>query len=232
MTPAPALLVFDVNETLLDLEALSPFFQRMFGSPGVMREWFAQLVLYSEALTLAGAYAPFSEIGGAALRMIASIRSVEVGNEDLEELKETVAALPAHSDALESLAELKDAGFRLFTLTNNPAKTAARQLETAGLSQFFERQFSVEDVGRFKPAPETYRSVAEALQAPCEDLWLVACHAWDTLGAGAAGWASALILRDGNAPLGVGPQPTLVVKDLRLLSAALLTRYARSARGA
>jgi 2-haloacid dehalogenase len=54
MVKRPA-LVFDVNETLLDLETLTPHFARIFGDGGVMREWFAQLILYSEALTLAGA---------------------------------------------------------------------------------------------------------------------------------------------------------------------------------
>ena len=45
-------LVFDVNETLLDIDVLNPIFDRIFGVPGRMREWFAQLILYSEAITL------------------------------------------------------------------------------------------------------------------------------------------------------------------------------------
>ena len=45
------LLVFDVNETLLDLDALAPHFKRMFGEGAALREWFAQLILYSEAIT-------------------------------------------------------------------------------------------------------------------------------------------------------------------------------------
>jgi hypothetical protein len=37
---APSVCVFDVNETLLDIEFLSPLFQRLFGDPKVVREWF------------------------------------------------------------------------------------------------------------------------------------------------------------------------------------------------
>ena len=59
------LLVFDVNETLLDIEALAPHFQRIYGDAGVLREWFAQLILYSEAITLTGNYVPFGELAGA-----------------------------------------------------------------------------------------------------------------------------------------------------------------------
>ncbi|MEA2131901.1 MAG: 2-haloacid dehalogenase [Solirubrobacteraceae bacterium] len=59
------IIVFDVNETLLNLETLCPTFERIFNDPAAMRLWFADLILYSEALTLAGVYVPFTDIGGA-----------------------------------------------------------------------------------------------------------------------------------------------------------------------
>jgi hypothetical protein len=34
---APTLIVFDVNETLLDLETMEPTFQRIFGDKSAMR---------------------------------------------------------------------------------------------------------------------------------------------------------------------------------------------------
>jgi hypothetical protein len=42
-------IVFDVNETLLDLSTLSPIFERVFGNPLALQLWFANLILYSEA---------------------------------------------------------------------------------------------------------------------------------------------------------------------------------------
>jgi 2-haloacid dehalogenase len=75
---AVPLLVFDVNETLLDLEALAPHFERMFGDGGSLREWFAQVILYSEAITLSDNYVPFGELGGAVLRMLARTRGVKI----------------------------------------------------------------------------------------------------------------------------------------------------------
>jgi 2-haloacid dehalogenase len=53
------LIVFDVNETLLDLETMAPTFERIFGEKGAMRPWFANLFLYSAALTVAGCYVPY-----------------------------------------------------------------------------------------------------------------------------------------------------------------------------
>jgi 2-haloacid dehalogenase len=137
------LLVFDVNETLLDLDALAPHFERMFGDRGILREWFAQLILYSEAITLSDNYAPFGELGAAVLNMLAVSRGVRIGEEDIQALQEAVATMPPEVPG--ALARLRKAGFRLFTLTNNPKATCARQIERAGMSRPFEGQFSVDD---------------------------------------------------------------------------------------
>jgi 2-haloacid dehalogenase len=95
---APKVLIFDVNETLLDINSLEPLFSRLFGDKHVLREWFAQLVLYSQALTLANLYATYSQIGVGALRMIAKTSNVAVGESDAEELRSRMRDLPAHSE--------------------------------------------------------------------------------------------------------------------------------------
>ena len=56
--PALPLIVFDVNETLLDLQTMEPTFERIFGDRADMRLWFVNLILYSAALTVAGCYVP------------------------------------------------------------------------------------------------------------------------------------------------------------------------------
>jgi len=90
----------------------------------------------------------------------------------------------------------------------------------------FERRFSVDEtVRRHKPAPEAYHSVAAALAVSPGDICLIASHVWDTIGAGGAGWQAALILREGNAPLGVGPQPDYIGKDLVAIADQLTERY-------
>ena len=92
------ILVFDINETLLDLDGLRPVFARAFGDGEVMRAWFAQLVLYSEALTLAGDYADFGALGAAVLRMEGVVRGREVSEADVQALKAAVAAMPPHPE--------------------------------------------------------------------------------------------------------------------------------------
>ncbi|MDH2347851.1 hypothetical protein [Bradyrhizobium sp. SSUT77] len=57
------LIVFDVNETLLDLQAMEPTFARNFGDKDAMRLWFANFILYSSALTVAGCYVDVLGVG-------------------------------------------------------------------------------------------------------------------------------------------------------------------------
>ena len=56
----PSVLVFDVNETLIDIDSLEPHFERMFGDRRVLREWFGQLVMYSVTSLTAEAASFFS----------------------------------------------------------------------------------------------------------------------------------------------------------------------------
>lgn len=208
------ILVFDVNETLLDIEVLHPFFARVFGDATAMRQWFAELILYSQALSLSGNYTGFGTLAVAVLRMVAEIRNVVLTPADVDEFAATMSALPPHREVPEALAQLADAGFRMVTLTNSASEAGKSVLDNAGLSHYFDRQFSVDEVRRFKPGREVYAHVASALAVEPERLRLIAAHTWDTLGAIAAGYAAALVTRPGNAPLPVGEQPDIVASDL------------------
>ena len=228
--PGQPVIVFDVNETLLNLDALRPTFDRIFDDPAAMRLWFADLILYSEALTLAGVYVPFTDIGGAVLRMLAATRDITISDADAAELTNRFATMPAHPEVPAALHRLREHGFRLFTLTDNTLEISGRQLRRAGVIDVFERRFSVDEtVRRHKPAPEAYHSVAAALEVDPGDICLIASHVWDTIGAVAAGWQAALILREGNAPLDVGPQPNYVGKDLDMIADQLIERYPAAA---
>ena len=72
-------IVFDCNESILDLATVTPVFQRLFGEPGAMRLWFRELITYSQALTIANVYVPFTDIGGAVLEKIAAPRQNHSG---------------------------------------------------------------------------------------------------------------------------------------------------------
>lgn len=227
---SPSIIVFDVNETLLDITTLEPLFDRVFGDRAVLREWFAQLILYSQTMTLSGLYTPFGVLGVGSLRMLASIHGLALADSDIDELKERMNTMPAHSDAVPALTRLRDAGFRLVTLTNSASASSPTPLERAGLGGFFERSFSIEAVRKFKPARETYRLVAAELAVDTTDLCLVACHLWDTIGAQAAGCRGALVTRPHNAilPAAGVPIPDLSAADLTDLADQIVRHWQAS----
>ena len=219
------LIVFDVNETLLDLETMAPIFERIFGDRLAVRLWFDDLIIYSEALTLANVYIPFTDIGAAALKMLADTRGIHVTEEDKRQLTENFSSMPPHKEVPGALRRLREAGFRLFALTDNLLEVQGRQLERGGIIDLFERRFSADGVRRHKPAPEAYAYAARELGAAPSDMFMIACHTWDTIGAKAAGWGAALIRRPGNDVLGVGPQPDFVGDNLDEIADELIRRH-------
>jgi 2-haloacid dehalogenase len=210
----PGILVFDVNETLLDLRALASDFEAVFGDAGVLDEWFHQVIQYAMALTLAGEYRPFAEIALAAMQMIADAEGVDLSDDQARRVAGKIRTLPPHPEVPGALAFLKDAGFRMVALTNNPTAVVNAQMANADLQRFFERNFSVETVQRFKPAPEPYRMVAEELGVAPQQLWMVAAHAWDIGGAAQVGYRTAFVARPGKAPYPLFPVPTVLGNTL------------------
>jgi 2-haloacid dehalogenase len=221
-------IVFDCNETILDLTTVTPVFQRIFNDPSAMRLWFQELITYSQALTIADVYVPFTDIGGAVLDKIAAARGVQITLADRDELTDRFATMPPYPDVPQGLRRLRAAEFHLFTLTDNTAAISGRQLTHGGIVDFFDRRFSVDDTAkRHKPAPEAYAEVTQALGAPPSEMCLVACHTWDTIGAQAAGWQAGLIKRVNNDVLDTAAQPEYVGNDLNAIADQIIAQNGR-----
>jgi 2-haloacid dehalogenase len=207
--------VFDVNETLLDLSALAPDFEAVFGDATVLNEWFNQVILHAMGLTLANAYRPFGEVALGALQMIADAEGVELSDEEARRIAGGIRTLPPHPEVAGALRLLKEADFRLVTLTNSPMAVVDVQMASAGLQPFFERNFSVDTVRRFKPAPEPYRMVAEELSVAPNEMYMIAAHDWDIGGAAQVGYRTAFVARPGKAPYPLFPKPDVIGNNLR-----------------
>src|SRR5271168_246020 len=212
-------------KTLLDLQTMESIFERIFGEREAMRLWFANFIMYSAALTVAGCYVPSTDIGAAVMKMLADTRGIKIDDKDKKELTDKFSTMPPHREVPAALAKLRDAGFRLFTLTDNLLEVQTRQLEHGGIVGFFERRFSADGVKHHKPSRQAYAYVERELGVDPSQLCLIACHTWDTLGAVAAGWKAALIKRVGNDVLGVGPQPQIVGADLDDVADQLIAQH-------
>jgi len=58
-----------------------------------MRLSFANLILYSAALTVAGRYVPFTDIGSAVMKMLADTHGIKIGDKDKKELTDVADQL-------------------------------------------------------------------------------------------------------------------------------------------
>ena len=189
MTAPPSVLVFDVNETLIDIDAMAPLFEQIFGDARAMREWFGQLVMYSMTTALSGCYVDFFTLGQGMLRMLGEIHGTRITDADLRPHQaghvDDAGAPRCRRRAQPCCATT---AFGSSTLTNSPPNPGgASPLESAGLGGYFERQFSVDACRTYKPARDVYDYVCRELQVSPADCMMVAAHVWDTIGAQSAG---------------------------------------------
>ena len=218
----PLVLLFDVNETLLDLAPLEESIDEVLLESGASRLWFTTLLQYSLVLTVGGKYDTFANVGAATLMMLASNRKVVLTLEQAQHVLKPMLKLAPHHDVLDGLTRLKRAGFRMASLSNSSVSACKSQLEHAGLASMFERQLSVESVAKYKPHREVYQWAAREMQVSEQNCMLVAAHAWDVAGAAWAGMQTAFIERKGNQPFSLALPPGVCASDLHNLADQLV----------
>ncbi len=206
--------VFDVNETLLDLRALDPHFERVFGDASVRQQWFGQFIQSALVSIATNSYTQFGAIGSAAFDMVAARRGIAVSEEDKNTILQAITSLPPHPEVKQSLAKLKDAGFTIAALTNSTQAVVEKQLANAGLAGYFDKVCSADSVQRLKPAKEPYEMIANQFGVPTSEIRLIAAHAWDVAGAQRAGCAAAFIARPGMVLDPLAEKPDIIGKDL------------------
>ena len=207
-------LVFDVNETLLDLSPLDPVFDDLFGQPGLRPVWFARMLHWSTVTTLTGEFMDFGVLAGHCLDHLATEKGVSLADAQRQRVFDTIATLAPHPEVVDALASLREAGFSLTALTNSGQSTVDAQFDNAGLTTYFDHVLSVDSARCYKPHPDAYQVAMNALEAPAHRLRLVACHDWDVTGALRAGLKAAFVARGGASINPAGDTPDIIGDDL------------------
>lgn len=222
----PDVLVFDVNETLLDMQALAPWFESLLGDAKLQKEWFLQVLQYSLTSTIAGPYQDFTAISEAVLDMVAESHGRQLTSAAKQSFKNLVLHLPAHSDVVPALDRLREAGFSMATLTNSAPKTLNQQLANSGIADFFTHKLSVDAARKFKPAAEAYQLAVDAFGVETGTIRLVAAHAWDVAGAMRTGMKGAFVARSGRSFYPLAPKPDIMGPDLKVVAEAIIGKSA------
>lgn len=192
MATRPQVIALDVIETLFPLE---PVRQRLVaaGQPGhVLDVWFSRLLRDSFAIVASGGYQPFADVAKSSLR---STVGGALDDDAVGAVLAGFAELDPHPDVAPAVRLAHDAGVRLVTLTNGSAQNTSRLLARAGVEDAIEQVLSVDDIKRWKPAPDVYLHAAASTGVRPDQVALVAAHAWDTHGAHEAGLTTGWVSR-------------------------------------
>ncbi|SCA56522.1 Haloacid dehalogenase, type II [Candidatus Terasakiella magnetica] len=208
-------ILFDINETVLDLSSLKPKFETAFGDGSVISTWFASLLHTSTVCSLTNVETGFAALAGIALDNIAARRGMTLSEEQRSDILGGFASLQPHDDIIPALSALRSKGYRTVAFSNSSKDLITNQIKNAGLNDYFDRIISIEETGSFKPDAKVYVYGAAKLGRAVEDLRLVATHDWDTHGAMNAGLQAGYIDRTGAAYHPLFRRPDVYGTDMR-----------------
>ena len=221
----PKILVFDVNETLSDMAPMAGRFEEVGATAADARLWFTALLRDGFALTAAGGWESFTEVGRVALHPVLAGRTLNRTHEAAaDHIIAGVAELPLHPDVAPGLRRLHAVGYPLVTLTNGSVATSSALLTRAGVAELFTRMLSVNEPRVWKPGRAAYYYAAEVCEVAPADMMLVAVHPWDIDGAARAGLSTAWINRGTADYPGYLAPPTEIAAGMGELAALLESR--------
>ncbi|MGO4817665.1 haloacid dehalogenase type II [Flavobacterium sp. W22_SRS_FP1] len=218
-------IVFDVNETLLDMAPLKTNINTLLEEPQAFRIWFGMVLHYSLVDNCTDQYHDFSNIAGAVLKMTAASLNKTVSDEDMKKALSAIKTLKAYPDVEKGLTLLQDKGFRLATLTNSPEYALKEQLTNSNLTNHFELALSIDAIKKYKPTAETYVWAAEKLSVKPEEMIMIAAHGWDLAGAANAGLATGFIAREGQSLYTLSKGPDYEASDILAMAEKLVAAY-------
>ena len=221
-------VMFDQYGTVVDMqggltEFVTPFLERKGwrGKPGSFVTWWRRTHFENSMIDalLHREHTPYREIGHAAVAYTLERAGIEFEEDDVRSLVSAIERLKPFPDVPEALARLQKT-YRIVVLSNGDAdmlETAKRFHRIA-----FDAIISVAEANAFKPHVATYRKAAEIVGVRMDEVLFVANHAFDCIGAKAAGMHTAFIDRR-KRPFGRTPhQPDLTLPDMKSLADAML----------
>lgn len=216
----PITLAFDVYGTLINTQGVVSTLHGLIGNQAeeFSRIWRDKQLEYSFRRGLMQNYEKFSICTSNALDFTCSILKISLTNEQKENLLKCYRTLPAFSDVVDGLKQLKSSGFRIYAFSNGSSDAVEELLVAAGIRNYFIGVVSVDDIKSFKPNPAVYSYFLRKSGSSSNDTWLISSNPFDVIGAISAGIKSAWVQRSEDAvfdPWGI--KPTIVVNNLNKL---------------
>ena len=220
-------LMFDQYGTVVDMqggltEMVTPFLagKGWQGDPHRFVTWWRRTHFEDsmiDALCDRG-HTSYREIGQRAVAQVMRRAGIDFTADEVRWLVSRIERLQPFPDVLAALGRLQRR-YRLAILSNGDRDMLEAAQPHIGFE--FDAVISVEAAGYFKPHRATYAKACEMLGVDPAGVLFVANHAFDCIGAKAAGMRTAFIDRR-RRPFGESPhQPDLIVEDFAALARAL-----------
>ena len=213
-TDTKKLIVFDVYETLLDLQSIRKKINSLLDSKRGYMHWLDLMTQFCLVDNVTGTFHNFLTIAEATLTMAGKDLGKEINREDADKIIHQLGHLPVNEGASENLSRLRDAGFRLAAITNTPTDVIRGRMERTGLVSYFEKVFCADEIRKYKPATEVYDWVIKKLSVPKNQALYVSAHGWDIMGAMQAGLDTVYLEQAELLYYPIAKKPTYRFKNL------------------
>lgn len=225
-------LMFDFYGTVVDMQgglttAITPYLEskNYTAQPaGRLVTWWRRTHFENSMIDglLGREHISYREIGRQAVDYTLTRAGIDHTMDEVRELVAQIERLAPFPDVVEALTALHDAGLKLVILSNGDPDMLEAGVEFSGTGHLWTRVVSVAEAGAFKPHHDTYATGASAVDLDPSEVLFVANHAFDCVGAKAAGMHTAFVDRR-KRPFGNEYYPPdLVVDDFTHLAEEIL----------
>lgn len=218
----PKVVAFDIIETTFRIEPLDQRLTALGLPGGSYRRLYAEGLRDAFALACTDRYEPFMSVLKANLAGLLAEHGLEASDTRMTDALAVMRELPPHPDAAEAYRALRDAGIRVFALSNGATSSTKSLLEGAGMADLVEEVLSVEGVKLSKPRREVYAYAVQTAKMKPAECMLVACHPWDVAGARAAGLLGGYVARERPFPTSIMDTPEVEGRTLSDVAQAIL----------
>ena len=226
-------VMFDFYGTVVDMqsgltEAITPYLEDKgytANPPSRLVTWWRRTHFENSMIDalLHREHTPYRRIGQQAVDYTLERAGIEHTPEEVADLVSAIERLEPFPDVVAALEGLRAKGLRLVILSNGDPDMLERGVAHSGTRDLFDDVISVAAAGSFKPHVATYTTAAEIVGVPLSEVCFVANHAFDCIGAKAAGMRSVFVDRR-RRPFGNDTYPPdATVADFAELAALLTT---------
>lgn len=224
-------VMFDFYGTVVDMQgsltrAITPFLQEKGydkNPPQRLVTWWRRTHFENSMIDglLDRDHTPYKQIGFEAVKYTLERAGIEASDDEVRDLFSNIVRLDPFPDVVQALSDMKSHGLKLYILSNGDPDLLAEGVPFSGTDHLWDRVISVAEADSFKPAKATYQTAASLVGLGRQDILFVANHAFDCIGAKAAGLRSAFIDRR-KRPFGNDRYaPDVVVSDMAELAGLL-----------